>query len=439
MHIEGNVISYEDVSAVLKKVVAELPWNEVDKELTKAYRELQKEVRIRGFRPGKVPRPMLERQYGEAVKTDVAKELAGHFLEHYLKEKDVTPVSIPTVEEFNYEDGKHLKFTAKFEVKPEIELGEYRGIEITSRPVIVKDEEISAEIERIRQANAQLQPIEDRVTPITGDIVFFDMAELKDDKEIKKQPLTAELGEGRINPVMESRLLSAKTGEPFELELSGGKGAPDGSPKRFRACITSIKKKVLPELNDEFAKDLGEYANLSALTEEVKNRLTKALENRARDESEEELLKEIISKNPFPVPESVVQRQLDQYIENFKKAMGNSGISEDIMKSEFSSRALFAVQRALILDSIAKREGMAIEEDDVEVELKRIADDAKKNVAFIRAHYEKENLMEGLKYSLKEKKVLDYLLKEAKLVEKPVEKIEEPKAEIPEEKKEEEK
>jgi trigger factor len=418
MHIEGNVTKIDEVSAVERKFSVELPWNEVEKQLSKAYRDLQKHVNIRGFRPGKVPRPMLEKQYGEAVKADVAKELAGHFLEHHFEENDVKAVSAPVIEEYKYSDGEKLSFTAKVEVRPEISLEQYRGIEITARPVSVMDEEVQAELEAVRESHAQIHPVTGRDVAEKGDVVFFELAELKDGQEARKQNLSGLIGEGRLHPVLESRLAGVKTGEPFELDLPARPNAPEGETKRFRVRVNEIKAKVLPELNDDFARDLGEYSDLGALKDFVKGRLVKGREEQARMDSEEELVREIIAKNPFPVPESLVERQLNAYIENFKQMMGGRSINEEAARSEFSPRALFGVQRALILDAVAKREGIAVDDDDMELELKRIAERMKKNVMWVRAQYEKDNQMDELRYNLRERKVLDYLMREAKVVEK---------------------
>jgi trigger factor len=421
MHIDGNVTSYEDVTAVQKKVNVEIPWKEVERELAKAYRDLQKHVSVRGFRAGKVPRPMLEKHYGEAVKADVAKELAGHFLEHYLEDKEIIPVAAPVIEKYEYEEGKSLTFSAKLEVKPELDLENYRGIEVTAQPVTVSEEEVQAELETIRERQAQLHPAEGRETPLKGDVVFFELAELKDGAEEKKQNLTAELGSERVNPVLEARFLNSKIGEPFEVDLPAGPDAKEGETKRFKVKVNEIKIKVLPELNDDMAKDLGEFADLAALKNFITERIRSSREERSKADSEEELVKEIIGRNPFPVPESLVQRQLAMYMENLKNALGGQNVDAEAARSELTPRAQFAVQKALVLDAVSKREGITCEDDDVELELKHIADRNKKNVMWVRAHYEKEKLMDDLRYNIKERKVLEYLMREAKVVEKKAE------------------
>lgn len=416
MSIEGNVTSFDDVSAVMKKVSVEIAQKDVDKELEKAYRHIQKTVSVRGFRQGKVPRSMLEKQYGEAVKAEAAKALAAHFLEHFIEEKEIHPVAAPVIEEFKFHEGKGLTFTAKIEVRPEIELEQYRGIEITERPVSVTDEEVDAEVARLRELHAQLHPVTDRETPKNGDIVYFDIAEVTAKGEGKRESHSAELGSGRTNAILEARLMSARVGEAFELDLPAGRNAREGETKHFRVTVASLKVKVLPDLNDDFARDLGAYADMQGLKDEMRARILKSKEQSAKNETEEELVREIIARNPFPVPESLVQRQLETYLENIVAAVGAGNVNLDAARSEFAPRALFAVQKAMILDAVARREGIAIEEEDVEAEFKRLAKEQGKNTMWVRAQYEKEDALNGLRYVLKERKVLAYLMGEAKMV-----------------------
>lgn len=421
MHIEGNVTSFEDTSAIVKKIVVEIPQKEVDRELERAYRDLQKRVSVRGFRQGKIPRAMLEKQYGEAVKEDAARVIAGHFLEHYLEEKEIVPVAAPVIEDFAFSDGRGLTFTAKVEIKPVIDLETYRGIEVKARTAAATDEEVDGEVGRLREMQAQLHPITDRVEPKDGDVVYFEITELGEKGEGKLEHLSTQLGSGRLTPVLEGRLKTAKAGEAFEIDLPAGKGAKEGETKRFRAKITELKARVLPELNDDFARDLGSYADLAALREEIRGRILKVKEEQSKSEMEEELVREIIAKNPFPVPESMVARQLEIYIESIQQQLGKQNVNLDAAKSELSPRALFTVQRALILDAIAKREGLAVEEADVEAEFKRIAKETGKNTMWVRAQYEKEDMLENLKYQMRERKVLAYLLGAATMVEKKAE------------------
>lgn len=421
MHIDGTVTSFEDVSAVVKKVSVEIGQKDVDKEIQKAYRALQQQVQIRGFRQGKVPRGMLEKQYSEAVKADTAKNLAAHFLEHYLDGKEIVPVAAPVIEEYAYLDGKGLTFTAKIEIRPVIELETYRGIEVTARAAAAADEEIDGEVNRLREMQAQLHPITDRAEPKEGDVAYFEIAELTDKSEGKLEHLSTQLGSGRLTPVLEGRLKTAKVGEAFEVDLPAGKGAKEGETKRFRVKITELKARVLPELNDDFARDLGSYADLAGLREEIRGRVLKMKEEQTKSEMEEELVREIIARNPFPVPESMVARQLEIYIESIQQQLGKQNVNLDAAKSELSPRALFTVQRALILDAIAKREGLAVEEADVEAEFKRVAKETGKNAMWVRAQYEKEDMLENLKYQMRERKVLAYLLGAATMVEKKAE------------------
>ncbi|MBI5527555.1 MAG: trigger factor [Deltaproteobacteria bacterium] len=418
MSVEGTVTSFEDVSAVMKKVSVEIAQKYVDRELDKAYREIQKKVSVRGFRQGKVPRSMLEKQYGEAVKTDAAKALAAHFLEHFVREKEIHPVAVPVIEEYKFEDGKGLTFTAKIEVRPEIDLEQYRGIEIAARPVSVSDDEVEVEVGRFRELHAQLHPVEGRETPQSGDIAYFEIAEVTGKGEAKHESHSLELGSGRANTVLEARLLGSRIGEPFEVDLPAGRNAKEGETKHFRVTVTGLKTKVLPELNDDFARDLGAYADLAALRSEVRSRIQKAKEQQAKTETEEELVREIIAKNPFPVPESLVERQLEAYLENIVAAVGAKNVNLDAARSEFAPRALFSVQKAMILDAVARREGMAIGEEDIEAEFRRLAKEQGKNTMWVRAQYEKDDALDGLRYALKERKVLAYLLGEAKMVEK---------------------
>jgi trigger factor len=416
MSVEGTVTSFEDLSAVMKKVSVEIAQKHVDKELEKAYREIQKKVSVRGFRQGKVPRSMLEKQYGEAIKADAAKVLAGRFLEKFVAEKEIHPVAVPVIEEYKFEDGKGLSFTAKIEVRPEIDLEQYRGIELAERPVSVGDDEVEAEVARLREIHAQLHPVEGRETPQSGDIVYFEITEVTGKGQGKKESHSLEIGSGQANTVLEARLLGSRIGEPFEVDLPAGRNAKEGETRHFRVTVTGLKTKVLPDLNDDFARDLGAYADLQGIKDDIRARMLKSKQEQAKIRTEEELVREIIAKNPFPVPESLVERQLEAYLENIVAAVGAKNVNLDAAKSEFAPRALFAVQKAMILDAVARREGIAIEEEDVEAEFKRLAKEQGKNTMWVRAQYEKDDALDSLRYTLKERKVLAYLLGQAKMV-----------------------
>ncbi|MFA6034959.1 MAG: trigger factor [Myxococcota bacterium] len=417
MHIDGKVTGFEDISTVVKKVSVEIPWAEVQKETNDAYKKLQKQVNVRGFRQGKVPRAILEKQYGDAIRHETVQELAAHFLEHYLEDQKIIPVAPPVIESHKYNEGESLEFAARIEIRPTVELENYRGIEVSERAVEVSDAELETELGRVREAHAQVHPVEGRDVTQKGDLVFFEMAELKGGSELKKQSHTAELGDGRLNPILEARLTGIKTGETLELELPSEKEGP----KRFSVKVTEIKTKVLPELTDDFARDMGQFADLGALREEIRGRLLKGKEDKAGHETEEELVKEIISSNPFAVPESMVNRQIEAFAENFKRQFGIKDVNMEAFRSEMSARALYTVQRALILDAVAKREGLEAGDEDVEAEFQKIAKENNRNAMWVRAQYEKEGMIEDLKYMLRERKVVDFLIREAKKVQKAVE------------------
>ncbi len=365
----------EEISPTEKKINVEIPHDEVEKILSKKYRQLQKRVKIKGFRPGKAPRFMLERFYGPQVTQETVQELLQINIPKILEETSIEPlVELEyDFEEIDFKAQKPLKFSAIAEVKPEITIENYKGIPLKKEIVEVSDEEIEEKLQELRENNAYLETVEDPSPVKEGDFVVIDFdttIEGSKREDLSATDFTLEIGKAQIHPDFDSQLTGMQVGETRTIKIEYSPETPNrelaGKEVEFKVTLKEIKQKVLPELDDEFAKDLGDFSSLEEIREKIREELLKMKETKSDNLLREQLFNVLIERSSLELPRRLVEREMALMVEQFKKQLEARGLtlpdihsSEDALKEEYRPEAERRTKLALILEKIGELEGIS--------------------------------------------------------------------------------
>ncbi len=397
----------------------QVPADKVTVEVDNAYSSLQKTARVRGFRRGKAPRQVLVQLYGPAVRADVARKLMDATLQEALGQKGVTPLTQPAVEPAELEPKKPFSFKARFEVRPDIDKVEWKGLEAEKQGTAVSDEAVTAELERIRREHATLQPIEDRGAK-KGDVANLSLKFVVDGDE-RNETVETEVGEGKVMDAIDAALPDMKAGADKTVAVK----FPDnhhaaqlrGKDVSITVKLEELKERILPAIDDELAKDAGSDS-LAALKKATEERLAKDLERKAEEELAKALVVQLCSKNPIPVPPSLVEQQSRMTERELQMMAQMSGQpyrrSAELVESVRLDSEM-KVRAGLLMAEIAKENKLEVNDEDIEKGYAELAEQSGKNVARIKAEYRERGKREMLIGMILEDKVLDLIEKEAKI------------------------
>jgi trigger factor len=422
-------INVEEISSVKKKVSIEIPVERVTKEVNSFYGELGKKARIKGFRPGKVPRNILERHFKDYVKAEVIQKLIQDTYPAALSEKDLHPVSPPVIDPGELENGKSFQYTAIIEIKPEIKIEGYLGLKIEGKKEGVKEEEVEERLKNLQNLHANLKTISESRPIQNGDYVIIDYEARKDGKPLeegKAIDFTVEVGSGRFIPALEEKLLGLGPEEERDIEVS----FPDdygyqkwaGKTISFHVKIKEIKEKILPPLDDEFAKDLGDYSSLEELRAKLKGEIEKEKELVLERHLKDQVVDQLLQANSFDVPEIMVDDQAKTLVSNTKLRLATQGVdlknlnvSEEKLQEDYREMAKRQVRTFLILEKIASQEGISATDEETEERLKQISERTHQKFDVVKRYYEKNGLIPELKAEIITDKTLNFLLQKAEI------------------------
>ena len=422
-------VNVEDISSIKKKVSIEISEDQVTKEVDSFYRELGRKAKIKGFRPGKVPRNILERHFKDYVKAEVVQKLVQDTYPTALSETNLHPVSNPMIDPGDLESGKPFQYSATIEVKPEIKLEEYLGLNIEGKKEEVKDEEVEERLKGLQNLHANLKTIQEARPIQNGDFVIVDYEARMDGKPLeegKATDFTMEVGSGRFIPAFEEKLIGLRLEEEKEIEVSFpedyGYKKWAGKTISFHVKIKEIKEKILPILDDEFAKDLGDYSSLEELKDKLKQEIERekklALERQLKDQMVDQLLQ----KNTFEVPESLVEEQTKTLVSDTKLRLATQGIkidtlgiSEEKLQEDYRETAMRQVRTFLILEKIAGQEGITVTDEEVEDRFREISERTHQKFDVVKRYYEKNGLIPEVKAGIMNEKTLNLLLEKANI------------------------
>src|SRR5512143_2626041 len=399
--------SAEEISPIKRKITVEIPEDEVGKEVDSFYKELGRTAKIKGFRPGKVPRNILERYFKDYVKAEVVRKLIEESYPKALTETHLEPVSPPVVDPGEFAQGKPFQFSAVVEVKPEIKLEGYTGLKIEGKREEVKDEEVAERLKAVQNLHSNLKTIPEARSIQAGDFVILNYEASLNGKPLeggKAIDFTVEVGSGQFIPAFEEKIIGLNPEEEKEIEVTFpqdyGYQKWAGKTISFQVKIKEIKEKILPPLDDEFAKDLVDYSTLgelkAKLTEDIKKEKELALERQLKDSVVDRLLE----ANPFDVPESLVEEQARAMVSDTKLKLAaqgvvfkNLGVSEEKLQEDYKAMAQKQVRTFLILDNIAGQEGIAVTDQEAEDRLKEMSERTHQKCEVVKQYYEKNGLL----------------------------------------------
>lgn len=413
-----------DPSEIRKTLEIAIPAEEVAQASERAIAKIQKKVHLRGFRPGKAPVSMIQRQYAEEIRHEVLSELVPKYLFQRAEQEGLAIVGTPDVREVYFKPGEPLRFKAEFEIQPRFELLEYKGIAVPYQDPEVSEEDITRRIEQLRDQKAQYVGVDPR--PVQdGDYAVVALESLAGaEPPIRQDELMLEIGGADTLPAFSQNLRGLSPGEEKEFEVpypeDYGQRRLAGRTVRFRARLKAIRRKELPELNDEFAQDLGDYLNLEELREAVRRSIFTERQILARQQAQEKLVDKLVEMHDFPVPEAYIENQLEHQVQRYLRSLAEEGVDVGRIKLDWEriksvqrERAVREVKAALLLDKIAEREGIYATHEEVDREVQRIARQEREPVAAVRMRLEKEDALRRIASRIRTEKTLGFLFEHA--------------------------
>jgi len=427
-----------EISPVKKKLEIEIEAGEVGKRIDEAYRELGRDVRLPGFRPGKVPRKILERRFGNQVMEDVARKLVSETLPKAVEETDTFPLTMPLIENEILKVGQNFKYSAVMEVRPQFELPDCMGLEVEKEICSVSDEDVAAQLEEIRKSQGHLSSVETERGIKEEDFAVIEYEGSEDGKAlegIRNSNFLVKVGGNDFHPDFDKALVGLKKGDTsefvvnFEEDYFQSKLA--GKSVTFKVKVIDIKEMRLPELNDALATNLGaDFKDLNELKEKIREELTKREEKRVDRELKMRLLKKISDSTDFELPETLVESELEGAIENIRhnlirsgSSMDKAGLREDKVRQDLRPASEKRVKDMLILGEIARKNDISVNELELSGGFRELALNTGQEPEALRRYYEANNLVESFRQQLLEEKTLNYIVKGAKITEVEADKI----------------
>jgi trigger factor len=420
-------VDYVEESPVKKALTFEVEAERIQGEIDSRARELARKVKLPGFRPGKVPVEVVKKRFHSEILGEAAEAIVSKVVFDEIEGRGLKPLAPPKVEEVKLEEGRPMTFKAVFETLPLIELPDWRGLRVSAKGPRVADEDVDKELDRLREEAARYDPVEEARETSAGDYVLLDLAwkPLDGGKGGRDENALIEIGNSGNHPDMNKGLSGLRLGETREIDVAWGEDAAPaiaGKTVRYTVTLKGIKKKVVPAADDEFAKDLGEFDSLDALRAKIRRQLEIGEERRSEREVKGALVEALVAKADFEVPEALVERHMTARTERLARGLAYQGIdprklSVDWREYRESTRddSVKAARADVLLDEIARREGVEAMESEVEAEVARLAERAGKSREALRAQLAKEGDLAALAARIREEKTLDLLKSNASI------------------------
>jgi trigger factor len=410
-----------------RELELEIPAEKVQQAVERVARDFARVARIPGFRPGKAPVPLVRRRFAEDIKTEVLQSLVPDTLEQAMTERKLVPVTRPQVDKVDFAEGSPLKFRATFEVLPEFELANYQDLEVEVPAIEVTDASVEKTLAEMRERAATLVPIEGRA------IQDGDFAQLKaigtpvgGGDPVRADNVLCHVGAEETLQAFNENLRGAQPGEHKRFELRYPDDYPDpklaGKSYNFAAEIIAVKERRLPELNDEFAKDVSDAQTLDELRQKIRQGLEAARDQRQREQAEQKILDLLVQRHNFPVPEALVEHQMDVRLERAVRSLATQGVDPRAVNVDWVAlrrrqreRAEADVRAELLLDRIATAEKMEVSDAELDGEIARLAEAGGEAAAAVRARLTKQGALDRMKSKLRSDKILEWLYQKARI------------------------
>jgi trigger factor len=413
--------------SVKREISVEIPAAEVARETEVIIQKYQKVARLPGFRAGHVPASIIKQRFGEEVKSDVVEALVPKYFRREAEKQGLMPVSQPRVTDLHIQDSEPLRFKASFEVMPEIPVEGYKELRADKPEIVVNEEEVEQALHNVREQHATFTSVEGRALA-DGDFAQAsldgrpkDAHAAKDANPVRMDEVLVEIGGKNTMPEFTEHLRGASAGEERTFEVNYPQDASDkrlaGKTFSYTVKIHAIKQKSLPELNDEFAKELGEFTSLDAVKKQVRENMEAEKLHTAEHEAKDKLVAELIKRNEFEVPESLVDRQIDLRLERGLRALAAQGMKmEDMKKMDLPrlragqrEQALQDVKSSLLLERIAELEKITVSDDELNQEVEALAKQTKQTPEAVRARLTQDGGLDRIRTRIRSEKALNFL------------------------------
>jgi trigger factor len=405
----------------------EIPADVVSKKMETVAKEFARIARVPGFRPGKAPVSLIRRRFADDIKGEVLQSLVPERVSEAVAEQKLTPVSRPEVEKLDFTEGQPLKFRAVFEVLPEFELASYKGLELEMPAMEINDDDVTKALEEMRERAAAFAPVEGRAVE-NGDFVQLKLIGTPEGggDPVQADSVLCHIGAEETMEPFNENLRGANTGDHKNFDVQYPADYPDaklaGKTYHYAVEVLGIKTKKLPELNDEFAKDVSDLATLDELKTKVRESLEAARDQKHKELLREKVLAALIKLHEFPVPESLVEHQMDVRLERVVRSLAAQGVDPRAVNVDWvtlrrrqQERATDDVKAELIIDRIASAENVDITEEDLDHELEHAAGHSGESAQALRARLTKQGTLDRMKAKLRSDKTLDWLAQNSRI------------------------
>jgi len=417
-------VTVEEVNPTRRKLAIEVPLEAVTAEIDRAFGRVQRESKLKGFRPGKAPRSVLEKYFGEQVRADVLSHLIEHSYSDAVRESGLRPVGPPEIVPEDVAAGKPLRYSATVDILPKIEVAEFKGLPAKRPRRIVGEADIDRAVDQLRESLAELRPVEDRDEVAAGDFVTLDYVATIDGKPLpggKRENRLIELGKGAVPEEMERALVGAKIGETKTVDIEYPKEHSEaslaGKTARFEVTPRGIREKILPPADDELAKEHGECATFAELRDKLRERIEQSYRREGDEQVRDQVVAELVKRNPFEIPSSLVDRQVDAFVEDLVSRLGDrrGELERDTeriakLREDYRPRAEHQVRAVLALDALAAQQKIEIGDEEVEKRVSEMAAQAGEQAARLREYYREPASRAELRARLTRERALDEIV-----------------------------
>ncbi len=410
-----------------RELELEIPAEEVSKALERVAKEFARIANVPGFRRGKAPVSLIRRRFADDIKGEVLQSLVPERVEKAVAEQKLTPISQPQVDKLEFNEGQPLKFRAVFEVLPEFVLGNYKGLEFEMPALEITDEDITKTLEEMRERAATFAPVEGRAVE-NGDFALVKLLGTPDGggDPLRADSVLCHIGAEETMEPFNTNLKGANVGEHKNFDVDYPADYPDpklaGKKYHYAVEVLGVKTKRLPELNDDFAKDVSDAATLDELKKKVREGLEHQRDHRQKELLHEKVLAEIVKLHDFPVPQGLVEHQMDVRLERVVRSLAAQGVDPRAVNVDWvtlrrrqEDRARDDVKAELIVDRIATAENVDVTEEEVTRELEHVAGHSGESAEVLRARLTKQGTLDRMRAKLRSDKTLDWLAQNARI------------------------
>jgi trigger factor len=421
----------ETSSSTRREIAVEIPVEEVNRETESLIQKYQKLARIPGFRRGHVPASIIRQRFSEDLKSDVVEALVPRYFRKEADKQGLIPVTQPQVTDLHLKDNEPLRFKASFEVMPEIKVEGYKELRADKPEITVTDEEVQQSLDGVREQHATFTSVEGRsladgdYAQVSLDGKPKDVPENSDDKPVHMDEVLVEIAGKNTMPEFTENLRGASPGDERVFEVTYAADAQEqrlaGKTFTYTVKVQSIKQKTLPELDDQFATQLGEFKTLDEVRQRIRESMEAERKHSAEHEAKDKLVAELVKRSDFEVPEALVDRQIDVRLERGLRALASQGMkAEDIKKMDLNrlrvgqrEQALQEVKASLLLDKIAEEEKIEVSDEEIDREIEALASQSKQTPDAIRGRLTRDGALDRIRNRIRSEKTLEFLYRQS--------------------------